>query len=373
MDFQALCSENSLSHTYQCAELLCKVAESTSTPVFHSLNFGSTLPSDHPLQAGYLNRLAQLKIDGKQRPDLVILVGVRTGTFTGGRGGLILPDSGCQYIQIDIDGTELGKIMPVDVGIVSDAELALASFSQAFEKESFKVDREWVELAMSLKNSDSPYEQVPIVGTDGRVHPYHALKKLFSALKPGAIVCCDGGECSFWGLDLVRYCQPHMVFFALGYLGFLGNGWGYSIGAAIAAPDRQIINIQGDGSAGFHIAELDTYARFSLNVMTVVVNNAVWGMSLHAQELLYADKIKERPAAKLSAGTAFARIGEGFENTSVKVEKYEDIEKEVKRLSKSEGPSCIDLIVSEPPIHPGLEALVMNTAGSARMMVPYYG
>jgi thiamine pyrophosphate-dependent acetolactate synthase large subunit-like protein len=104
--------------------------------------------------------------------------------------------------------------------------------------------------------------------------------------------------------------------------------------AAIAAPTRQVINVQGDGPAGFHIAELDTFARFGLNnVLTVVVNNSVWAMSLHAQDLLYGDNIKERPASVLSAGTAYELVAQGFENAAAKVTEYDNIEKTVQKLS----------------------------------------
>jgi len=314
-----------------------------------------------------------LPLTGQPQPDLVILIGARTGTFLGGRGGFILPKENCKYIQVDTDGAELGKTRPVDVGIISDAKQVLCAISQELNEKPFQVSNDWVKLTTGLKAQPSPFEKEPEMMAEGHMHPYHAMKRLFSSLEPGAIICADGGESAFWALDLAELATPHLVMYSCGYLGFLGNGWGYSLGAAIAAPSRQVINIQGDGSAGFHIAELDTYARFKLNILTVVVNNHIWAMSLHAQDILYADKIHERPASKLSPGTAYELVGRGFENESVKLTQIDDIEKTVKDLSAHSGPGCINLVVSGSPTHPGLEALVSSGLTPGNPVVPYFG
>ena len=111
-------------------------------------------------------------------------------------------------------------------------------------------------------------------------------RDLVSGIEPGSIIALDGGEASVWVGDLASSCQPYTVITATGYLGFRGAGFEYTLGCAIAAPDGKIVNIQGDSSAGFHVMELDTYKRFDLNIMTVIVNNSSWGMSSNRQDLV---------------------------------------------------------------------------------------
>ncbi|KAE8443697.1 hypothetical protein EG329_001469 [Mollisiaceae sp. DMI_Dod_QoI] len=350
---------------------LVKLAEATQTPVFHSVKGLGSLPIDHPLQAGLAGNLAKLPAMGKPRPDVILMLGARTGMFMGGRSGAIIPDKDCKLIQVDIDGSEIGRSVHVDIGIVSDVTEALKTFNVILESNPFQAPEEWVKLTTSLKKITRSAEKDEAL-IHGKLHPYHALKSLFSALKPGCILSIDGGEAGSWATDLTEIARPSASFFSAGYLGMLGNGFGYSLGAAVADPTKQIINIQGDGSAGFHLSELDTYARHKLNILTVVVNNYVWGMSIHGQELVYGNKNPARPVSTLSPATRYDVVAEGFGNASAIVDRLEDIEAAVKRLSEVEGPACINLIVSDQPTHAGTVAMVSLTEDPNMIVVPYY-
>jgi thiamine pyrophosphate-dependent acetolactate synthase large subunit-like protein len=311
-------------------------------------------------------------MSGRQPADLILLLGVRTGMFMGGRSGAILPNSGCKYIQVDIDGGEIGRSLAVDVGIVSDMTLAITALNEEIGKNGFKAPAEWTSLATSLKKEVNHHEKDEKIMKDGRMNPYFAIKEVLGSLEPGAIVNIDGGESGSWTSDLIETARPSASFFAAGYLGMLSSGYGYSLGEAIADPSRQVINIQGDGSCAFHIQELDTYARFNLNILTVVVNNYVWGMSIHGQELVYKDHTPARPVSRLSPNTEYHIIAKGFANEAVKVDKLDQIQEAVKRLSAHKGPGFINLIVSDKPTHEGTAAMVSATGDPNWIVVPYY-
>lgn len=295
--------------------------------------------------------------------------------FLGGRTGAIIPKEGCNVIQVDTDGGEIGRTLPVDVGIVSDVGQTLFALDAAIlASTSIKAPDDWVKNATSIKSLPSPHEQEPMEMSPGRLHPYHALAKLFKSLKPGSIVCTDGGECGIWAGQTAPFADPHLVISTTGYLGFLGNGFGYTLGCAIAAPDRQVINIQGDGSAGLHFMDLDTYARFQLNIMTVVVNNYCWGMSSNGQELIYGSQTPLRPASFLSPVTAYEQVAQGLGNQSTRIDSnnLKSMDETVGRLSAVQGPSCINLLVSDQPTHPGTTAMVGKTEDPDMIVVPYY-
>lgn len=291
--------------------------------------------------------------------------------FMAGRSGAILPNEGCKYIQVDTDGGEIGRQLSVDVGIVSDVTQALVALNEEVAKDPFKVSTEWTEVAINVKKAPSPHEKGEKV-IQGRLHPYFALKKLLSSLEPGAIISIDGGECGSWATDLTEISKPFMSLFSAGYLGMLGNGYGYSLGAAVAEPTRQVVNIQGDGSAGFHIAELDTYARHGLNILTVVVNNYVWGMSRHGQDILYGNHTSARPVSSLSPKTAYHTVAEGFGNVAARVDSLDDIETTVQRLSADKRPACIELLVADAPTHPTTMSMVSPTDDPNWIVIPYY-
>jgi thiamine pyrophosphate-dependent acetolactate synthase large subunit-like protein len=231
-------------------------AELTNVPVFNSSKFNTDFPFDHPLRAGMATKLAALRYIGQQQPDLIILLGVRTGFLLAGRSGAILPNQGCKYIQVDVDGSEIGRSQAIDIGIVSDVSEALKALNAELSKGDIrKAPDEWVKMATSLKHLPSPHEAEPQETSPGRPHPYHAIKKVLSSLEPEAIIIIDGGEAGAWVQDLIEQARASLYLVSTGYLGFLGNGWGYSLGAAIAEPSKQIVNMQGDGSALFHVGK----------------------------------------------------------------------------------------------------------------------
>lgn len=358
----------------ECAKELQTFAERFSIPVFNSQKFSTSFPLEHRLRAGNANKMAYLPHIGQKRADLLLLLGVRTGFLLGGRGGHVIPNEGVKIIQVDVDGSEIGRSHAVDVGIVSDVTQALIALNAASSSgtEVKKASEEWVKVATGLKELPSPFENAPLEESPGRAHPYHAVKAVLSSIEPGAIVCVDGGEAGCWVQDVVETTARASLYMSCtGYLGFLGNGWGYALGAAVAEPGRQVVNMQGDGSACFHIAELDTYSRHQLNILTVVVNNYCWGMSKSGQHIVYGGITEARPVTELSPKTDFAVVAKGFGAQGARIHKVEDVEGVVKKMASAAGPGCVDLIVSDRPIHPVTSAMVGNEDAKDMIIVPY--
>lgn len=150
---------------------------------------------------------------------------------------------------------------------------------------------------------------------------------------------------------------------------------GYALGASEANRERLIVNIQGDGSACFHIAELDTYARFGCKILTIVMNNHCWGMSMHGQELLYGHLTKARPTAKLSPSMDFTAVAKGAGCEGEKVHNVEHITDAVSRLVQHlEGgkPGLLELLIDDQPTHPGTVAMVGRSNNENEVVIPYY-
>lgn len=353
-------------------ETLVKVAEATKTPVFYSSKFSNAIPHDHELRGGPATNLARLMATGQPHSDFTILLGARTGFLLGGRSGAIVPNNDCTIIQVDLDGAEIGKSAAIEWGIVSDAALFLDAVLAQLGKDAFPDNSEWTKTASSLHKAESPFEKEAKTAENGRIHPYHGVKAFLEALPSDSIISIDGGEVGVWALGLMEKARPGIVLASTGYLGFLGNGWGYCLGAAIADPTKKIINIQGDGSACFHIAELDTFARHNLNILTVVVNNFMWGMSYNGQELVYGT-ITTRPVSQLSPNCKFEIVAQGFDCEGVKVEKIEDVEAAVKKLCDHSGPSLLNLLVNDKPISVATRSMVNADVDPKKfIVVPYY-
>lgn len=290
--------------------------------------------------------------------------------FLGLRSGAIIPDS-AKIIHVDIDGTEPGRTLPTALSITSSTSEFLFALQSALHTGPYRAPDAWLQAAVSLQNTPSLHDTKLDCPNSSLMHPHKALSSLFRALPLSSIIISDGGEAAAWSYGLQHLAHPSLHMIPTGYLGFLGNGFGYSLGAAIARPECLVVNVQGDGSAGFHFMELDTYARFGLRICTVVVNNAVWGMSRHGQELVYGKKDRARPASGLR-DVKWATVAGGLGVRGVRVGKLEDVEKLAREVLGGEGPSCVDLRVSDRPVHPGTTAMVGMSEDPDVVVVPYY-
>ncbi|KIX94057.1 uncharacterized protein Z520_10083 [Fonsecaea multimorphosa CBS 102226] len=353
---------------------LLKLAEATNTPVFYSHKYSPAIPFDHPLRAGHSGLLAKLRFIKQQQADFVLLLGARTGFLLGGRSGAIVPNSECKLVQVDLDGGEIGKSHAVDLGIVADANKFISAVLGKIPENSLPKHESWLEAIHGCKTMKRQYSGDEIVRPDGRLHPYFAMQTIMESLPPDSIVIMDGGEAGVWAMDHLERARPATALVSTGYLGFLGNGWGYSMGAALACPDRLVVNIHGDGSAGFHIQELDTYARHNLNVLTIVFNNYFWGMSVAGQDLLYANEDPTRAVSSLSPSCRYDIVAQGFNCGGAIAEKsLDEVRDRLRSLVTAEKrPGLLNCIVSRDPITEVTKSMVGKTDDKDWIVVPYY-
>jgi acetolactate synthase-1/2/3 large subunit len=107
----------------------------------------------------------------------------------------------------------------------------------------------------------------------GVLHPHHAVRGVMEALAADTAIAFDGGEIGAWFLPFARAPGPGLMT-GNGCLGTLGVGQGYGLGLARAQPDKPVALIMGDGAAGFHISEFDSFKRHGLPILTIIFNNS---------------------------------------------------------------------------------------------------
>ncbi|OAP64722.1 hypothetical protein AYL99_00694 [Fonsecaea erecta] len=360
---------------------LLQLAEATHTPVFYSQKYTPALPFDHPLRAGSSGVLAKVRFVKHQQADFVLLLGARTGFLLGGRSGAIVPNSDCKLVQVDLDGGEIGRSHAVDLGIVSDANKLISAVLDKLQTPQNDLGQNkheaWLQAIHETKAMPTQYTGDAVVRPDGRLHPYFAMQTVMESLPPDAIVIMDGGEAGVWAMEHLERARPATAMVATGYLGFLGNGWGYSLGAALACPDRLVVNLHGDGSAGFHIQELDTYARHDLHVLTVVFNNYFWGMSVAGQDLLYADQDPTRAVSSLSPSCRYDLVAQGFNcGGAIAQASLDEIRHGIGSLlaatADKKRPALLNCIVSRDPVTEVTKSMVGKTDDKNWIVVPYY-
>ena len=346
---------------------LATFAERTGIPVFHNLPTFGALPAEHPRNAWAASNLAAAVARGKA-PDVVALVGARPGMFLAGRSGRIIPKN-ATLIHVDTDSSEIGRVIPADIGLTADAGLFLQGLVERTDAVAWPDWTDWAEYAVSLVKVPRPRDDDSPLADDGRLHPSSALREIMRALPPGCRIVVDGGETASWVADSVSEARPSAVTGFGGYLGFLGITFGLAIGTQVAWPRDRVVLVIGDGAFGFHLQEIDTMVRHGLPIVIVVVNNASWGQSLHGQEAMFG------PGTRVVSGladTAYHTVAEGLGGLGIRVSTPRQIGPAIARAFSSNLPTVINLEVSDSVTHPGTTAMVGYTDDPNVTVIPYY-
>ncbi|TPG35015.1 thiamine pyrophosphate-binding protein [Mycolicibacterium hodleri] len=347
----------------RCSAELRRFAELAGVPVFTPNKGDGLLPASHRLWAGGAGPLASLPVSA-QPPDVVFLLGCRAGMFTGGRNGVL---SKASIIQVDVDYGEMGRLDDVAVPVVADCRAALQALIGAVEGRTLPNFSDWAERVVAGRRSHQKLFSDNATAS-GRLHPYFAAREIMAALPPRTIAVLDGGEAPAWAGFFLNAEEPNSVL-RLGYLGCLGVGQGFSIGAARAEPDRPVLLLTGDGSAAFHLAEFDTMVRHGLPIVTVVFNNAVWGMSIHGQQAVYG---ADTSIVSTLQDSSYEQVCAAFGGYADRVEKLDDIAPAIERAFTAAKPVCINVAVDPNIVHPLTTSMLGDLTATDEIVVPYY-
>ncbi len=346
---------------------LRRFAELTGIPVVASQKAFGILPDDHPLYGGPAAVLAAAGGKG-QRADAVLLLGARLGMFLGGAMGAVIPND-AWLAQVEINPEEVGRVRQSDLPIVADCAVTIEALLERAKRQSWAKHEPWVALLRTLRAAPAAqFADAPKQSKPNAIHPFHAVQAVLSVLPDDVSVVADGGETGNWVGDSTRVSRPGR-FLRCGYLGCLGVSSGFAVGAARANPDRPVICFAGDGAAGFNIQEFDTMARHRLSIVTIILNNAEWGMSRNAQSLIYGPN---RETIVTLADTHFETVAQGFGVEGERVDRYEDLAPAVKRAIAAKKPYCLNVITDASVMHPRTRAMVGDTSGRDGIPIPYY-
>jgi acetolactate synthase-1/2/3 large subunit len=351
---------------------LVAFAERTGIPVFPNAKARGLVPDNHPLAGRSFTNLAALAQMSGLVPDVILLLGARLGLFTGGRSGMMIPNS-AQVIQVDIEGQEIGRNRDIELGIVADCREALRALDAAAARQTWPDRSALQESVRQVRDLPAMMFADALTAQAAPIHPYRLAHAIATTVEPDAIIVADGGETASW-MDMTASVRNGGHWLSHGYLGCLGVGMPFAVAAKAAHPDRQVVCIVGDGSVGLNFAEFDTMVRHGLNIVTVVNNDQQWGMSAHGQQLMYG---KERQVVTGLAPTRYDLAAAGFGCHAEHVEQPGDLVPALQRALTCGKPACINVMTDPAVIAPVTQMLVASSAPKPeeddKVRMPYYG
>ena len=279
---------------------------------------------------------------GVSECDLLIAIGVRFSDRVIGKPKKFAKQA--KILQIDIDPAEINKNIIVSHSVIGDVKAVLDKIDEKLEQQRHT---EWMEhIADYQKQYPLTY---PPVGLSG---PY-MVEKIYE-MASDAIIVTEVGQHQMWAAQYFKYKKPRTLLTS-GGLGTMGYGLGAAIGAQTANPDKQVINIAGDGCFRMNMNELATAARQNLPLIEVIVNNHVLGMVRQWQTLFYE---KHYSATVLDDGVDYVKLAEAMGAEARRVTTREEFEAALKEALACKKPFVIDAIIDAddkvwPMVAPG--------------------
>jgi acetolactate synthase-1/2/3 large subunit len=312
-------------------DALAELASAMKAPVFLNSLARGCLPPDHPYFFSAARKFALGKCD------VLLALGVDWDFRLGyGQRGF---DEGTKVIQVDVDGTHIGRNRPIDVGIVGDPlrviEQLLGAGVGVTDEPSWTAD---VRGEEERKNAEA---QAGMESDAVPIHPQRFAKEIRDYLDPDAIVVGDGGDIVGISASIVQARYPgHWL--DPGPFGCLGVGPSFAIAAKLAKPDKQVCIVYGDGSFGLNAMEYDTAIRRKVPFVGVIGNDGAWGQIKVAQETLYGPG--NAPAADLG-DVPYEKMVEGLGGYGERVKEPSQIRPALERAFASGVPACINVEV----------------------------
>jgi acetolactate synthase-1/2/3 large subunit len=241
-----------------------------------------------------------------------------------------------KVIRIDIDPAEVECSSRVDVGIVGDARAVLQQMMRtAGDRLNLKSFASWRARLKDIEQTRGAKQEEAISTDQMPIHPLRLCKEVRDFMDRDAVLVVDGQEILNYGRQTIpTHVAGHRM--NSGPFGTMGVGLPFGIGAKVAAPDKQVIVLHGDGSFGMNGMELDTAARHKIPVLVVISLNGGWT----------GDPKKEKAGRDLGY-TRFHEMAESLGCHGEYVERPEDIRPALQRayeIVKSGRPALVNVV-----------------------------
>lgn len=345
------------------APLVAEVAAALArigAPVYLSGMARGLLGRDHPLQLRHKRR------EALKEADFVLLAGVPCD-FRLDYGRTIR--SSTFYLSVNRSRKDLTKNRKPDLGVLGDPglflraladELARSETGQSSERSTPALvglrpsqDSPWPQWLAQLRQRDDA-RNAEIAGQAaqpaGHVNPLHLLRELDQQIGPQAILVADGGD--FVGSAAYTVQPPGpLTWLDPGPFGTLGVGAGFALGAKLCRPDAEVWIIYGDGSAGYSLAEFDTFVRHGLPVIALVGNDAGWSQIAREQVEIFGDDV----ATGLTHAD-YHRVAEGFGGAGFRLDDPElagELLQQARQAAAAGRPALVNAILGRSDFRKG--------------------
>ena len=320
-------------------ELLRQVAERLQAVVLTSASGRGALPESHPLSFG------QLSWDGSRdllgRADVGLALGTRFTEISTLNWSLPMP---ADLIRVDVEPDELQTNYPARLGVAADARAFLeALLPRLAARQPGELVRQTEELKA---RRDAELEAVLAGATDGPLHPLAVVAGLRRCFPDDAIFTTDGTATEFWLSEPALELNQPRTLLLPEVSQTMGYGLAAAIGARLAAPDRPVACVSGDGSLTMALSELVTAVSLGINLPVVIFDDGLYNALCIYQDGLYGG----RRMGTVLNNPDFVKLAEAIGAEAVRVERPEQLEPALLQARQAPGVTLVDVAIDSKPL-----------------------
>ncbi|MCB1383605.1 MAG: acetolactate synthase 3 large subunit [Notoacmeibacter sp.] len=325
----------------EACHLLRELVELTGFPITSTLMGLGAYPASGPEWLGMLGMHGTYEANMAMHDcDVMLCVGARFDDRITGRLDAFSPHS--KKIHIDIDVSQIGKNVHVDVPIIGDAGRVLEDMVRLW-RATAKADKAalkpWKEQIARWKARNclaySPNDDV--------IMPQYAVERLYALTKNrDTYITTEVGQHQMWAAQFYGFEKPNR-WMTSGGLGTMGYGLPAALGVQIAHPEALVIDIAGDASVQMTMQEISTAVQYGAPIKIFIMNNHYMGMVRQWQQLLHGNRLSNSYSEALPD---FVKLAEAYGAHGIRCSKPGDLDAAIQEMIDVKKPVIFDCEVA---------------------------
>jgi acetolactate synthase-1/2/3 large subunit len=320
------------------SQALRELASLTGFPVTSTLMGLGAFPASSPQWLGMLGMHGTYEANHAMHDcDLMVCLGARFDDRVTGRIDAFSP--GSKKIHLDIDASQINKVVRADLPIIADAGKAITSMVEVWKAKGKKPD------AAALKNWWAQIDRWRAIrslayeASDALIKPQYAIDRLYELTRGRDLyITTEVGQHQMWAAQRFKFEEPNR-WMTSGGLGTMGYGLPAAVGVQMAHPGALVIDIAGEASVQMTMQEMSTAVQYNLPIKIFILNNEYMGMVRQWQQLLHGGRYSHSYSEALPD---FVRLAEAYGCLGLRATKPEELDAKILQMIDSKKPVLFD-------------------------------
>lgn len=326
----------------EASKLLRELVDLTGFPITSTLMGLGAFPAARPEWLGLVGMHGTWEANHAMHDcDLMINLGARFDDRVTGKVSAFSPKS--KKIHLDIDASQINKIVRVDLGIVADATKALREIIRFWKTQKHQVQaaalKDWWKQIDTWREKKS----LSYRNSDTIIKPQYAIDRLYELTRHrnDVYVTTEVGQHQMWAAQRFHFQEPNR-WMTSGGLGTMGYGLPAAVGVQMAHPDALVIDIAGEASVQMTMQEMSTAIQYDLPIKIFILNNEYMGMVRQWQEILHGKRYSHSYSEALPD---FVKMAEAFGCVGLRAEKPSELDDKIREMIAVRKPVLFDVRV----------------------------